>query len=202
MRVIVCRPFFDGRCLTAHRHPNSLFGGSAVSLNEWWQSALELVRDNETSIEVALFICAFAESIIVASVFVPSTPIFIAVGALEGAAEGPLMPLILAGTVGAIFGDLASFAIGFYFRQRLPEIWPLRNHPKEFAQARAFVQRWGIMAILVSKLSGPMRPLVPMLVGASEMSSGRFVAASAVSSVVWAVLVLGPAYYGFQAITH
>lgn len=173
-----------------------------MGLETWWQSALEFVRENETSIEIALFIFAFAESIIFASVFVPSTPIFIGIGALEGAAEGPLFPLIVAGTLGAIAGDLASFAIGYRFRSKLPELWPLRNHPEQLARARAFVERWGLAAILASKLSGPLRPIVPMLVGASEMPRLRFFAASAVSSVIWAVLVLAPAYYGLHAITH
>ncbi|MEQ8823073.1 MAG: DedA family protein [Filomicrobium sp.] len=173
-----------------------------MEFDVWWEAALNFVRENETWIEIALFFFAFAESIIFASVFVPSTPLFIAIGALEGAAEGPLVPLIIAGTLGAIAGDLASFTIGFVFRRRLPELWPLRNHPKQLEQARAFVERWGIVAILVSKLSGPMRPIVPMLVGASEMSRIKFFAASAVSSVVWAVIVLMPAYYGLHAMTH
>jgi len=173
-----------------------------VSLETWWQSALVFVRENETSIELALFAFAFAESIIFASVFVPSTPIFIGIGALEGAADGPLIPLIVAGTLGAIAGDLASFTIGYRFRNELPRIWPLGNHPEQLARARSFVERWGIVAILASKLSGPLRPIVPMLVGANGMPRWRFVAASAVSSIVWAVLVLAPAYYGLHAITH
>lgn len=173
-----------------------------MGLESWWQSALEFVRANETSIEIALFVFAFAESIIFASVFVPSTPIFIGIGALEGAAEGPLVPLIIAGTLGAIAGDLASFAIGYKFRDQLPQTWPLRNHPEQLARARSFVERWGLAAILASKLSGPLRPIVPMIVGANEMPRGRFVAASAVSSIIWAVLVLVPAYYGLHALTH
>jgi len=177
------------------RTVRSIRGKTAVSLETWWQSALVFVRENETSIELALFAFAFAESIIFASVFVPSTPIFIGIGALEGAADGPLIPLIVAGTLGAIAGDLASFTIGY-------RIWPLGNHPEQLARARSFVERWGIVAILASKLSGPLRPIVPMLVGANGMPRWRFVAASAVSSIVWAVLVLAPAYYGLHAITH
>lgn len=164
-------------------------------------AALDFVRENETLIEVALFVFAFAESIIFASIFVPSTPIFIGVGALEGAAQGPLIPLIIAGTLGAIAGDAASFAIGYRFKADVPKLWPLRNHPNELARARAFVERWGLLAILASKLSGPLRPIVPMLVGASDMPRSHFFAASAVSSVIWAVLVLAPAYYGVQAMT-
>lgn len=173
-----------------------------MDLHSWWQAALQLVRENETFIEVALFAFAFAESIIFASVFVPSTPIFIGVGALEGAAEGPLVPLIIAGSLGAIAGDLVSFAIGQRFRGDLPKMWILRDHPGQLERARRFVERWGAAAVVASKLSGPLRPIVPMLVGASDMNRTKFFFASAASSLIWAVLVLAPAYYGFQAMTH
>ena len=173
-----------------------------MDLHSWWQAALQLVRENETFIEVALFAFAFAESIIFASMFVPSTPIFIGVGALEGAAEGPLVPLIIAGSLGAVAGDLVSFAIGQRFRGELPNMWILRDHPGQLERARRFIERWGAAAVVASKLSGPLRPIVPMLVGASDMNRTKFFFASAASSLIWAVLVLAPAYYGFKAMTH
>ena len=43
------------------------------------------MRENEVLIEIILFFLAFAESIVVASAFVPASVIFVAVGALEGA---------------------------------------------------------------------------------------------------------------------
>lgn len=166
----------------------------------WWRSAIDFVRDNEAFIELALFVFAFAESIIVASAFVPSTLIFITIGALEGAADGPLVPLVLAGALGALAGDLASFALGYRFRGDLRRAWPLSRHPRLLARGRRFMATWGIAAIVVSKLTGPMRPLIPMLAGASRMSHARFVAASAISSLAWALLTLAPAYLGFRAL--
>ncbi len=173
-----------------------------MDLQTWWQGALQLVRENETFIEVALFAFAFAESIIFVSVFVPSTAIFIGVGALEGAAEGPLVPLIIAGSLGGIAGGLVSFAILQRLRDDLPNSWTLRDHPGQLERACRFVGRCGAIAVVASKLSGPLRPIVPMLVGASDMNRMRFFFARAASSLIWAMLVSAPAYYGFKAITH
>ena len=114
-----------------------------MNLESWWQAAIEIVRENETFIEVALFVFAFAESILFASVFVPSTPIFIGVGALEGAAEGPLVPLIIAGSLGALAGDIVSYAIGYRVRGNLAKMWLLRDHPNQLERARRFVEKWG-----------------------------------------------------------
>ncbi|MDX2290454.1 MAG: DedA family protein [Hyphomicrobiaceae bacterium] len=173
-----------------------------MALDQYWGSVLRFVRENETFIEVALFLFAFAESIIFASVFVPSTLIFIAIGALEGAANGALFPLVVAGALGALAGDMASFAIGYRVRGDIGKLWGLRDHPGLLEGARAFVARWGIMAVVVSKLAGPLRPIVPMLAGATSMPLPLFLAASAASSVLWSVLVLVPAYYGFSAVTQ
>ncbi|MDX2203326.1 MAG: DedA family protein [Hyphomicrobiaceae bacterium] len=173
-----------------------------MALDQYWAAVLRLVRENETWLEVALFAFAFAESIIFASVFVPSTLIFIAIGALEGAANGALFLLVVAGALGALAGDVVSFAIGYRLRGDIDKLWGLRDHPILVERAREFVARWGIVAVVVSKLAGPLRPIVPMLAGAAPMPWPLFLLASAVSSIVWSVLVLVPAYYGFSAMSH
>jgi len=172
------------------------------ALDKYWAALLSFVRESETLIEVALFSCAFAESIIFASVFVPSTLIFIAIGALEGAADGALLPLVAAGALGALAGDIVSFAIGYRLRDNIGKLWGLRDHPGLLDRARAFLKRWGIAAVLISKVAGPLRPIVPMLAGATSMPLPLFLAASAVSSIIWSALVLVPAYYGLSAVTH
>lgn len=177
-------------------------GGVSLALDQYWAAVLRFVRENDTLIEVTLFVLAFAESIIFASIFVPSTLIFIAIGALEGAADGALFPLVVAGALGAMAGDIVSFAIGYRLRGNIDKLWVLRDHPGLLDSARSILARWGIAAVLVSKLAGPLRPIVPMLAGATSMSWPPFLMASAVSSVTWSFLALVPAYYGFGAITH
>lgn len=171
-----------------------------MTTEEIWTQALSFIRENDTLIEIILFVLAFAESIIFASVFVPSSAIFIGIGALEGAAKGPLGSLIAAGALGAFAGDLASFAIGHRFRDDFPRIWPLRNHPELLTRTRRLFEKWGTLAVVASKLTGPLRPIVPMLAGASHMPLPAFAVASAISSVIWSVLVLAPAYYGLQMV--
>ncbi|MFZ4809137.1 MAG: DedA family protein [Hyphomicrobiaceae bacterium] len=173
-----------------------------MALDQYWGGVLILVRENEKFLEFALFAFAFAESILFASVFVPSTLIFIAIGALEGAADGPLFSLVVAGALGALAGDIVSLAIGYRLRGDIGRLWGLRKHPGLLKRAHAFIADWGIMAVVVSKFAGPLRPIVPMLAGATSMPWPLFLAASAASSVLWSVAVLVPAYYGFNALTH
>lgn len=168
-------------------------------LDPHWKEALRFVREHETLIELMLFTLAFAESIVLVSVFVPSTLIFIAIGALEGAANGALIPLVMAGAMGAVVGDIVSFTIGYRFRRDIGQLRGLRDRPELVESAHALVLRWGLLAIIPSKATGPLRPLVPMLAGATSMPWPLFLIVSAASSILWSVMVLVPAYYGFNA---
>ncbi|MEZ5855176.1 MAG: DedA family protein [Hyphomicrobiaceae bacterium] len=161
---------------------------------------LQLVRENETLIEVILFSVALVESVIFTSMFVPSTLILVGIGVIEGTAAGPLLQLVLAAACGALAGDAISFAIGHTYRNRLGSLWPLSNHPALIERTYVFMAKWGVLAVVISKLTGPFRPVVPMLAGASRMPFHNFAAASAVSALIWAALFLGPAYYGVRAV--
>ena len=158
------------------------------------EGTLRFVRENETLVEAVLFILAFGESIVLFSFFIPASLLFLAIGGLHGASGGNLLPLLLAGTCGAFLGDLVSYWIGWRYRNDLKNRWPFRGNPEWLPKARAFFERWGIAGVVVAKFIGPMRPLVPTISGAVSMPWGIFVAASAVSSFVWAVVFLGPTF--------
>lgn len=175
-------------------------GEMQIDTHGLWEQLLTFMREYDELIEVIMFFLAFAESIIFASVFVPSSVIFVAVGALEGAANGPLLAIIIAGALGALAGDIVSFAIGVRLRDKLPEMWPLQKYPALLTKTREMFDKWGIWAIVASKLLGPLRPILPMLAGASHMPWGIFIPASAVSSIIWSTLLLAPAYYGLQLV--
>ncbi|MEZ5816990.1 MAG: DedA family protein [Hyphomicrobiaceae bacterium] len=164
------------------------------------EQVLSFVRDHDALIEIVLFLLAFAESIVLTSVFVPSTLLLVAIGALEGAAAGPLLPLVLAAACGALAGDMLSFAVGKHYCNTLHDVWPLNTQREIVLRTHAFMARWGVLAVVLSKLTGPLRPVVPMLAGASLMPWSTFAVASIVSTLAWSALFLVPAYYGFQAV--
>ncbi len=160
------------------------------------ETTLRFVREHETLVEAVLFGLAFAESIVLFSFFIPASLLFLAIGGLHGASGGDLLPLVVAGSLGAFFGDLVSYWIGWRYRHDLKERWPFRSYPDWLPKASRFFDKWGILGVVVAKFIGPMRPLVPTISGAVSMPGGRFVAASAVSSVVWALVFLVPTFYG------
>lgn len=159
-----------------------------------WQSLLDVVSANLHLVEPLVFALGFAESIVVVSLFVPSTILFLAIGGLHHAAGGDFISLWLAGASGAFLGDVLSYALGRYFRADIAGIWPFSKKPQWYVLARGFFQTWGAPGIIASKFLGMMRPFVPVVAGATHMRWLPFLLASAASCLIWAGAFLGPGY--------
>lgn len=155
---------------------------------------IAFVADNIALAEPLVFILGFAESIVFLSLLVPSTVLFLAIGGLHQAAGGHFVPLWLAAASGAFIGDVISYAIGRYFRNDVGGIWPFSRKPEWYVLARAFFQRWGMLGVIGSKFLGMMRPFVPVVAGAAMMRWPLFLAASAISCLMWAGVFLGPGH--------
>jgi membrane protein DedA with SNARE-associated domain len=162
--------------------------------NTIWQSVIGFVGDNIAYVEPLVFALGFAESIVLVSLLVPSTILFLAIGGLHHAAGGEFLPLWLAGAAGAFLGDVVSYALGRYFRADIAGIWPFSKKPQWYMMARGFFQSWGAPGIIASKFLGMMRPFVPVVAGAAHMRWLPFLVSSAISCLIWAGAFLGPGH--------
>ena len=161
---------------------------------------LGFLKGNETLVEAALFALGFAESLVLVSIFVPATVLFLGIGAMHEASGGSFMPIMIAAALGAFFGDVVSYFLGRHYRERLTGRWPLRDHPHWLPNAHAFLDRWGIPGLVLAKFLGPLRSVAPAACGVAQMPLPRFLVATAIGSVVWSLVLLGPPYYGFAAL--
>ena len=163
-----------------------------------WQPIIAFVRDNAVLIEALVFVLGFAESLVLVSLFVPASVLFLGIAALHAAGGGAFLPILLAGAAGCLCGDLVSYVIGRRYRRRVKNVWPFNARPQLLARTRLLVRRHGVYAIVVSKFIGPLRPLTPVFAGIGAMPWLSFAGASAASSLLWALAFLAPAYYGLQ----
>ena len=169
-----------------------------MSESSLWQQIIAFVRENEFLIELIVFLLGFAESLVLVSFFVPASVLFLAIAALQSAGDGPFLPILLAGALGCLAGDIVSYMIGWRVRHRVRRIWPFRARPDLLARTRVMIRRHGVYAIVISKFVGPLRPITPLAAGATHMPWYSFAGASAASSLLWALAFLAPAYYGLQ----
>ncbi|MCB1528080.1 MAG: DedA family protein [Hyphomicrobiaceae bacterium] len=159
-----------------------------------WENLIGFAHENIALIEPIVFALGFAESIVLVSMLVPSTILFLAIGGVHNAAGGNFFTLWLAGAAGAYLGDIVSYALGRYFRADIANLWPFSKKPEWYVLARGFFRSWGAPGIIASKFLGMMRPFVPVVAGAARMRWLPFLLASAVSCLIWAGAFLGPGH--------
>ena len=160
----------------------------------WVQQMLEFIQANDAWIAPIVFALGFAESLVVVSIFVPSTILLLGIGAAHSAADGSFMTTWLAGAAGAILGDFVSFAFGRFFKKDLQKIWPFSAMPRLLARSRLMFARYGYMTIVFGKFLGNLRPFLPIAAGALRMRWHIFIPASVFSSLLWAGVFLAPGY--------
>ncbi len=164
------------------------------SLDGWWETALAFATEHAHLTALIVFALGFGESIALVSLFIPSTFLFLGIGAIHSAAGGEFWPVWLAGATGAAIGDCVSYALGRYFKEDVRSIWPISKVAHLIPKGEALFERWGFLSIIGGKFIGGLRPFVPVVAGTLSMPISLFVLASAVSSLLWAGVFLAPGY--------
>ena len=133
---------------------------------------------------------AMVEAVAVIGSFVPGSTILVIVGTGAGAAHLPIGPLIVWAVAGAVIGDTLSYGLGLRHGSRLLAMRPFAYRPQWTARARALLARRGDLAVFAGRLLPPLRALMPLLAGMSELSLARFLIADVAAALVWAVVHL------------
>ncbi|MEM7747343.1 MAG: DedA family protein [Pseudomonadota bacterium] len=141
-----------------------------------------------------VFMFAFAESVVLLAILVPSTLIFAGIGAIYATAGDTLLLLWLAGSLGALCGDAFSFGLGRIFKDDVQSYWPFRDRPEVLTYSRAVFREWGWFALIASKFAFGIRPFIPLTAGILAMPTRVFLLASGVAGIVWAGVMLGTGF--------
>ncbi len=156
------------------------------------QDVAAFLREHEILVAVAIFGIAFINAVPNLLLAVPSLLLFLGLGALHAFSGGNVLPLMAAGAAGAFLGDIFFYQKGArghadFSTQRL-----IDADPEDIADVRAYLARNGTPGIVASKFLGMKRCLVPVIAGLDGMALGRFLPASALSAILWAVGLLLP----------
>jgi membrane protein DedA with SNARE-associated domain len=142
-----------------------------------------------------LGLLAFGESLVFVGLFIPATPMMILVGGLIGSGVLPPIPVLVSTIVGAILGDIVSYALGRITGPRVVYKWPLSRYRHGVARARLFFRRYGLSAVFFGRFLGPIRCTVPLVAGMIAMDQRRFQAANVLSALVWAPVMFAPGWF-------
>lgn len=138
------------------------------------------------------FFVAFLESLAVIGSIVPGSVTLTAVGVLIGSGVIPFWPAMLAAVIGAVLGDCLSYALGHHYKEHIKTLWPLSRYPNLLTMGERFFAAHGGKSILVARFIGPIRAILPIVVGMLKMPFFRFLLADIVSALLWAPTYLFP----------
>ncbi|CAB3888488.1 MAG: DedA family protein [Achromobacter pulmonis] len=146
------------------------------------------------------FVFAFLKSLPLVALVVPGTALLLSIGAILGLGDSAFVPVWLAIAIGAALGDWVQYACGVRFGPGLLQSKPLRKRPQLLHRSTVFIQRWGVLSIVLCRFFGPLRATVPMIAGICGMRAAAFQIANWASAFLWAAALLLPGWWSTRAL--
>jgi membrane protein DedA with SNARE-associated domain len=167
-------------------------------MEQYVQTIIEFVRTNQFWAIPIVGLLAFAESLAFMSLIIPAWAALVGIGALIGLGGLEFLPIWIAAAVGAALGDWLSYWLGFTFKDRIAQVWPLSRYPDLLPKGEALICRFGVFAVAIGRFFGPLRASVPLVAGIFVMPWWPFQIANFGSAFVWAAVLLAPGTLGMQ----
>jgi len=139
-----------------------------------------------------VLLVAFFESLVLVGILLPGIVILFGVGTLIGLGVIEMIPIWIAATTGAFFGDSLSYALGHRFRGHLLDIWPFSRYPALMERGTRFFHLHGAKSVVAGRFIGPLRPIIPSVAGMMGMKPSRFLAVDIPACITWAPSFLLP----------
>lgn len=156
------------------------------------QPVLHWIAGHPAWSSVIVALITFFESLAIVGFFVPGVLFLFGIGALVAVGSLDLWLTLLSASAGAVIGDVISFWLGRYFKERLRTFWPFKRHPQLLIRGESFFARHGGKSVLLGRFVGPIRAIVPAIAGMVGMSAGRFITIDALSALLWAPAYIVP----------
>ena len=167
-------------------------------LEDFAQTIIAFVRENQNLALPVAFLVAFGESFCFLSILWPGTAILVGIAGLiaaSGISASVVMPMVIAAALGGTLGYAVSYWIGYYFKDSIDRIWPFRNNPALIRNGEYFFQKYGTWSVFLGHFFGPVRAVIPVVAGMFAMKQIPFQIANVASAVLWAAGVIVSAFY-------
>jgi membrane protein DedA with SNARE-associated domain/membrane-associated phospholipid phosphatase len=160
--------------------------------NDWAQDLLNWLSANPGWAGFWVFVMSFVESLAFVGILVPGIIILFGLGALISLGSLDMLQIWLWGSLGALAGDLSSYAIGHHYRRQLAEMWPFTHFPRMLERGRDYFRAHGPKSVAIGRFIGPLRPVIPVTAGMLGLSPRRFLLVDIPACVIWTPAYLIP----------
>ena len=136
-----------------------------------------------------IFLFGFMESMIITGSFMPSI-LLLSLCYYLYTAEILTLPLICGvAFLGSHAGDISGFLVGKLFGPKFMSTNFIQKRQKGIARTQKFLNRFGSYTVVVGRLTPAVRPLVPFMLGITDLKFKRFYLADLVACLVWAIFL-------------
>ena len=132
---------------------------------------------------------------------IPSELIMPLAGFSAARGEHNLLVVIIAGSIGSLFGALLWYYIGKKIGAERLERWAAKHgrwltlSPKEVDQACGWFNRHGGKAVFIGRLIPAVRTLISVPAGIAGMPLASFLLYSAAGTILWTTLLAAAGYF-------
>ena len=138
------------------------------------------------------FLISFTESLAIIGSIIPGSVTMTAIGIMAGSGVMRIDLTLLAGALGAVAGDGASYLLGYKFSSRIINIWPFSRYPTWLKYGEDYFERHGGKSVLIGRFVGPLRSIIPLIAGMMHMNRWYFLMANIASAIGWSLLYIMP----------
>jgi len=134
-----------------------------------------------------VFLFGFMESMIITGSFMPSAILFSLCIYLYNIELLSLPWICGIALAGSHIGDVCGFLIGKSIGPSLLNSKFIKKRQKPINKAQEFLNRFGPYTVIVGRFIPAIRPLVPFLLGVSDLRLKRFYLADVIACSFWAI---------------
>ncbi|MBT8764319.1 DedA family protein [Desulfohalobiaceae bacterium Ax17] len=143
---------------------------------------------------IVIFAVAFLESFAFIGLLIPGTVFAASVGILAAHGVLEIYFVIIAGSLGAILADLASFYLARLYGEKLILKKICLKYQPYVDQGYRFFENHGGMSVFWGRFIGLIRPVIPFIAGLLKMEPGKFCVYAVFSGILWGVIYFGAGY--------
>ncbi len=155
-------------------------------------SILNSIQQHAEWAWLVVFIIAFAESMAIIGLLVPGWALLLGIGTLIGADVLEFFPIVVSAYLGAVIGEYLSFYVGYHYHEPILKWKLIARHQHLIESTREFFEKHGATGVFFGRFIGPIRAVIPLVAGISEMPKRTFFWVNLTSGIIWAPLYLIP----------
>ena len=136
---------------------------------------------------VVILFFAFLESFILSGVIISSAILFSICIFIYNTELLPLFYIVPVAVLGAHLGDMTGFLFGKTIGPKLLSTKVMVKREKLITRAQKFLDKTGSYTVILGRFIPAVRPIVPFLLGVSDLKLVRFYIADLIACIFWGI---------------